>query len=76
MGKRLLEKYMQCENVDWICLVQVVEKTGSQVDGTGSGSCPVAGCSTSSVEPSGYATRELVLFLCSSVVLLYNHLGS
>jgi hypothetical protein len=30
------------------------------VDGTGSGSCPVAGFSISGVEPSGSATRELV----------------
>jgi hypothetical protein len=31
------------------------------VDGTGSGSCPVAGFGISSVEPSGSATRELVI---------------
>jgi hypothetical protein len=30
------------------------------VDGTGSGSCPVAGSGVSGVEPSGSATRELV----------------
>jgi hypothetical protein len=30
------------------------------VDGTGSGSCPVTGFSTSGVEPSGPATRELI----------------
>jgi hypothetical protein len=30
------------------------------VDTTGSGSCPVAGYGTSSVETSGSATRELV----------------
>jgi hypothetical protein len=30
------------------------------VDGTGSGSCPVAGFGVSSVAPSGSATRELV----------------
>jgi hypothetical protein len=30
------------------------------VDGTGSGSCPVAGFGTSGVEPSGSSTRELV----------------
>jgi hypothetical protein len=30
------------------------------VDGTGSGSCPMAGFDTSGVEPSGSATRELV----------------
>jgi hypothetical protein len=29
------------------------------VNGTGSGSCPMAGCGTSGVEPSGSATREL-----------------
>jgi hypothetical protein len=29
------------------------------VDGTGSGSCPVAGSGISGVEPSGSATREL-----------------
>jgi hypothetical protein len=29
------------------------------VDGTGSGSCPVAGFGISGVEPSGSATREL-----------------
>jgi hypothetical protein len=28
------------------------------VDGTGSGSCPVAGFGVSGVEPSGSATRE------------------
>jgi hypothetical protein len=32
------------------------------VDGTGSGSCPVAGSGISGVEPSGSATRELVIF--------------
>jgi hypothetical protein len=30
------------------------------VDGTGSGSCPVADFGISGVEPSGSATRELV----------------
>jgi hypothetical protein len=30
------------------------------VDGTGSGSCPMAGGGISGVEPSGAATRELV----------------
>jgi hypothetical protein len=30
------------------------------VDGTGSGSCPMAGSGISDVEPSGSATRELV----------------
>jgi hypothetical protein len=30
-------------------------------EGTGSGSCPVAGFDISSVEPSGSATRELVI---------------
>ena len=30
------------------------------MDGTGSGSCAVAGFGISSVEPSGSATRELV----------------
>jgi hypothetical protein len=30
------------------------------VDGTGSGSCPMAGSGISGVEPSGSATRELV----------------
>jgi hypothetical protein len=30
------------------------------VDGTGSGSCPVAGFGISGVEPSGSAARELV----------------
>jgi hypothetical protein len=30
------------------------------VDGTGSGSCPVADFGISGVEPSGCATRELV----------------
>jgi hypothetical protein len=30
------------------------------VDGTGSGSCPVAGFGISGVEPSGSSTRELV----------------
>jgi len=30
------------------------------VDGTGSGSCAVAGFGISGVEPSGSATRELV----------------
>jgi hypothetical protein len=30
------------------------------VDGTGSGSCPVAGFGISGVEPSGPTTRELV----------------
>jgi hypothetical protein len=33
------------------------------VDGTGSGSCPVAGFGISGVEPSGSATRELVIIL-------------
>ena len=30
------------------------------MDGTGSGSCPVAGFGSSGVEPSGSATRQLV----------------
>jgi hypothetical protein len=30
------------------------------VDGTGSGSCPIAGCGNSGVESSGSATRSLV----------------
>jgi hypothetical protein len=30
------------------------------VDGTGSGSCPMAGFGISGVEPSGSVTRELV----------------
>jgi hypothetical protein len=30
------------------------------VDGTGSGTCPVAGFGISGVKPSGSATRELV----------------
>jgi len=33
---------------------------GWEVDGTGSGSCAVAGCGISGVEPSGSATRGLV----------------
>jgi hypothetical protein len=32
------------------------------VDGTGSGSCPVAGLDISDVETSGSATRELFQF--------------
>jgi hypothetical protein len=31
-----------------------------KMDGTGSGSCPVAGFGISGVEPSGSATRQLV----------------
>ena len=31
------------------------------MDGTGSGSCAVAGFGVSGVEPSGSATRELIL---------------
>jgi hypothetical protein len=31
-----------------------------EVDGTGSGSCPVAGYGIGGVEPSGSTTRELV----------------
>jgi hypothetical protein len=46
------------------------------VDGTGSGSCPVAGFGISGVEPSGSASRASVLFLESGVGLLYNHLES
>jgi hypothetical protein len=34
--------------------------SGWEVDGTGSGSCPVTGFGISGVEPSGSATRELV----------------
>jgi hypothetical protein len=34
------------------------------VDGTGSGSCPVAGFGIGDVEPSGSATGELVTFHC------------
>jgi hypothetical protein len=37
-----------------------MNKTLEQVDGTGSGSCAVAGFGISGVEPSGSATRELV----------------
>jgi hypothetical protein len=33
------------------------------VNGTGSGSCPMAGFGISGVEPSGSATRELVIRL-------------
>jgi hypothetical protein len=33
---------------------------GCEVDGTGSGSCPVAVCGIRGVQPSGSATRELV----------------
>jgi hypothetical protein len=33
------------------------------VDGTGSGSCPVADFSISGVEPSGSATRQLRSFV-------------
>jgi hypothetical protein len=32
-----------------------------EVDGTGSGSCPVAGSGNRGVEPSGSATRELII---------------
>jgi hypothetical protein len=38
------------------------------VDGTGSGSCPVAGFGISGVEPSGPATR-LVMISSSNVLL-------
>jgi hypothetical protein len=43
------------------------------VDGTGSGSCPVSGFGISGVEPSGSATRELLIFrlMQSSVFSLY-----
>jgi len=35
-------------------------KGSAEKDGSGSGSCPVAGFGISGVEPSGSATRELV----------------
>ena len=35
-------------------------KICAEKDGTGSGSCPVAGFGIGGVEPSGSATRELV----------------
>jgi hypothetical protein len=38
------------------------------VDGTGSGSCPMAGFGISGVEPSGSATRELI-----TLELIYRH---
>jgi hypothetical protein len=38
------------------------------VDGTGSGSCPVAGVGISCVEPSGSSTRELVRSLEEQVI--------
>ena len=41
-----------CNLEDWV--------SGWEVDGTGSGSCAVAGFGISGVEPSGSATRELV----------------
>jgi hypothetical protein len=34
------------------------------VDGTGSGSCPVAGCGVSSIDASGSVTRELIVLSC------------
>jgi hypothetical protein len=36
------------------------------VDGTGSGSCPIAGSGISGVEPSDSAARELVWLDCQS----------
>jgi hypothetical protein len=33
------------------------------VDGTGSGSCPVADFAISGVEPSGCTTTELILYM-------------
>jgi hypothetical protein len=38
-----------------------------RMDGTGSGSCLMAGCGISGVEPSGSATRELVNWSISSL---------
>jgi hypothetical protein len=35
------------------------------MDGSGSGSCPVAGLGISSVEPSSSATREIILHVHS-----------
>ena len=37
-----------------------LREIGWEVDGNGSGSCPMAGFGISGVEPSGSATRELV----------------
>jgi hypothetical protein len=37
-----------------------IREIGWEVDGTGSGSCPVAGFCVSGVEPLCSATRELV----------------
>jgi hypothetical protein len=42
------------------------------VDGTGSGSCPVAGFGISGVEPSGFSTRESVIKQC--LLKLFIHL--
>jgi hypothetical protein len=39
------------------------------VDGTGSGSCPVAGFGISGVEPSGSATRESVDYMQDDIKL-------
>jgi hypothetical protein len=37
-----------------------LREIGCEVDGTGSGSCPMAGFGNSGVEPSGSATRASV----------------
>jgi hypothetical protein len=37
-----------------------LKEIGWEVDGTGSGSCPMADFGISGVEPSGSATREVV----------------
>jgi hypothetical protein len=43
------------------CLLNIMEVGwGWEVDGTGLGSCPLAGFGISGVHPSRYATRELV----------------
>jgi hypothetical protein len=46
--RKIIIKYILTKFVGW------------EVDGTGSGSCPVAGFGNSGVEPSGSAIRELV----------------
>jgi hypothetical protein len=44
-----------------------LRETGCE-DGTGSGSCPVAGSGISGVEPSGSATREILVIIIIIII--------
>jgi hypothetical protein len=65
--------YYQCLNL-WVLLPESkidLREMCCEVDGTGSGLCPMAGFGISGVEPSGSATVMLVMFSISTVNVHY-----